>query len=399
MTLDGFATESGLQAVRLDPRALPAIDLTAWSELADRAAEPNPFFRPEFVLANVIERGVAAELLVVRDDVRWLVCLPVRTRPASWRLPVPGLEGLIDEYSLFGTPLIDRESLGPAADALIDVVRAERRAAVLMLGKFDPDGLVGAALAAAAKRRGMRPIVYVDEERAAWRRSLDEVSPGAQLTKSDRRGSRRLALAVGGELDVVDRSREPAAWEAFLAMENSGWKAERGTAMGSTEADAAFFRRMCADMSAAGRFELVALEAGGRTVAMECHLVDGDVLFAFKVAYDPEFHRFSPGTQLKYRVMERFHQRGLVLADSCAVAQNAHTNRLWPGRRRMQTLLLPTGALAANLLPPAMFVRAAARRLRDDVLRRRRNPVRLRFSQRVRSVRPRTIRRPMSQGK
>jgi hypothetical protein len=373
-TADGYATGSGLQAIRLDPLALPANDLAASSQLADRAAEPNPFFRPEFVLANVIERGAPAELLVVRDDARWLACLPIRTRPPSLRLPVPQLEGLIDEYSLFGTPLIDRESLGPATDALIDLIRAERRAAVLVLGKFDPDGPVGAAIAAAAMRRGMRPIVYSDEDRAAWRRSSDPGHAGVRLNRSDSRElarrSRLLSTELGGELLVVDHSLEPAAWDTFLAMENSGWKAERGTALGSTAADAAFFRHMCAAMSAAGLLEVVALEVGGHTVAMECHLVDAGVLYSFKIAHEPEFRKFSPGTQLKYRVIESFHQRGLVLADSCAVPSNLHMNRLWPERRRMQTLLLPTGAQTASLLPPAMFVRAAAKRFRDDVLRR-----------------------------
>jgi hypothetical protein len=378
LTLDGVASESGLQSLRLDPRSLSAIDLTAWSQLADRAAEPNPFFRPEFVLANVNERGAPVELLVVRDDTRWLACLPVRSRPPSLRIPVPQLEGLIDEYSLFGTPLFDRESLGPATDAFIDIVRGERRAAVLVLGKFDPDGPVGAALAAAATKRGMRPIVYADEHRAAWRRSSDPDHPGVHLNRSDSRElarrSRLLSAELGGELQVVDHTLEPAAWETFLAMENSGWKAERGTALGSTAADAAFFRRMCVGMSASGQLEVVALEAGGRTVAMECHLVDGGVLYSFKIAHDPEFRKFSPGTQLKYRVIELFQQRGLLLADSCAVPQNVHMNRLWPDQRRMQTLLLPTGAQAASLLPPAMFVRAAAKRLRDDVLRRRATP-------------------------
>lgn len=133
-------------------------------------------------------------------------------------------------------------------------------------------------------------MVYLDVERATWRRPPDKDFPGARLKRSDRRilawRSRLLTLEVGGELEVVDRSREPDAWESFLAMENSGWKAERVTALGSTKANAATFLRICAQMSAAGQLELVGLEAGGRTVAMECHLVDDDVLYSFRIAYE-----------------------------------------------------------------------------------------------------------------
>ena len=89
LMIDAFATASNLQGLRLDAGALDVGDLRAWSELADRAAEPNPFFRPEFVLANATERGLPVELVVARDDTRWLLCLPVRRRPPSRHFPFP----------------------------------------------------------------------------------------------------------------------------------------------------------------------------------------------------------------------------------------------------------------------------------------------------------------------
>ncbi len=368
---------SGWQAVRLQLGTLDPDDLDAWRRLADRAIEPNPFFRPEFVLANVIERGARARLLVLRDGSRWLACLPYRTMRPSARLPLPSLEALTDSYSFCGTPLIDRDAVALAAGAFVDVVLTERRAAVLALGMFSPDGPVADALAAAAAARGIRPIVYSAYERAAWHRSAGTSFPGPSFDRTDRRElarrARLLSSELGGELEVIDHSNEPEAWEAFLSMENSGWKAAWGTAIGSTSVDTAFFRRMCAGMSAAGHLEVVTLEVAGRPVAMECHLVDGDVLYSFKIAHDPDFRRFSPGTQLKYRVIERFRARGLRMADSCAVPQNAHMNRLWPERRRMQTLLLPTGAWSAGFLRPAMLLRAAARQARDTVLQRGRS--------------------------
>src|SRR4029079_10503256 len=44
------------------------------------------------------------------------------------------------------------------------------------------------------------------------------------------------------------------------------------------------------------------------------------------------------------------------------VPDNAHMNRLWPDRRTMDTVLLPTGAPAARLVPVAVWARRAARR-------------------------------------
>ena len=372
-------TGHDLRGLRIDVRAVDPAGLAAWGQLADRAAEPNPFFRPEFVLANVIERGLAVELLVVTDGSRWVACLPVRAVGATRRFPLSSLSALTDEYSFSGTPLLDRDSLDPAADGLVALIRAERKAAVLLIGVFESDGPVGRALAAAAVRQGTRLVPLASFQRAGWRRSAEAHFPGPAFNRSDRRElARRMRLLtaeVGGEPIVVDRSQDPAAWDRFLAMENAGWKADRGTALGSTAPDTAFFRRMCAGMSAAGCLELVSLDVAGRTVAMECHLIDGPAFWSFKIAHDPAYGKFSPGTQLKYRVIDGLEERPFDLADSCAVPENAHMNRLWPDRRTMETVMLATGAPLARLVPPVLLARAGARRLRALIGRRRRRPV------------------------
>jgi hypothetical protein len=44
-------------------------------------------------------------------------------------------------------------------------------------------------------------------------------------------------------------------------------------------------------------------------------------------------------------------------------------NRLWPDRRTMHTVLLPTGSPAARLVPVVMLVRDAVRNLRRMIKR------------------------------
>jgi CelD/BcsL family acetyltransferase involved in cellulose biosynthesis len=370
---DAFTTKSGLLAMRLDPVTLASSDLAAWTDLADRAADPNPFFRPGLIVPDAEERGRSITLAVIRDGERWLACLPLRRRQPSRNIPLPHLEGAVDAYTLFGSPLLDRTRLDAVADAFIELVRAQRGAATVALPMFDPDAATGIALLAAATRQGVRSAVLQTADRAAWRRPADLEHAGAKPKRSDRkelaRRDRLLTAELGQPAVIVDRTTEPAAWEAFLAMEDTGWKSEHGTAMRSRPGDAAFFRRMCAEMSSSGHLELVSLEGGGRSVAMECHLVDGTTLFSFKIAHDPAFRRFSPGSQLKVRVIDRLAEQGFTLGDSCASPTNAHMNRLWPDRRRIQTLLLPTGATSRHLVRPAVWGKSVARRLRDDVIR------------------------------
>ena len=351
----------------LDPKTLQPAEVEAWDRLSGRAVEPNPFLRPDFALPALIERGHDAELLVVREGPEWLACLAVR-RAARWgRIPVPCLVPWMPDAVFLATPLLDAAALDRAAAAGVEAGERERRAAALVLDLFDPDGPAGAALVAAAQARGVRSVVARDFERGALRRRPEETylaeAVGTARRKSLRKSRRRLSRELGAEPVLVDRSDEPAAWDAFLAMEAAGWKGAEGTAIACTEGDAAFFRSMCSRMAAEGRLQMLALEGGGRTVAMQCNLIDRDVAYAFKIAYDEALAAYSPGVLLEVAGFEYFHRETpAVLADSCATPDNAFINELWPDRRRLQTLLLLTPAPHSRLVPPALRAEGVARR-------------------------------------
>lgn len=374
------ARRVGLRAERFSAADVDAGGREAWSELADRAVEPNPFLRPEFVLSSVIERGDEVELLVVRDGARWLAALPYRRTPRWRRIPLPTLNQWLPEYGYLANPLVDPDAVGPAVDALVRTVVEEPRAAILVLDQHDPSGPVATALIAAARRHGVRPVVYWDFERAAWRRRPDGGPPKLTISSSSRRKlgrqARRLGRALGGEPELVDRSSEPEMWEAFLAMENSGWKARTGAPIAASAHDAAFFRAMCAGLSARGHLRLYALQAGGRTVAMKVALVERQTLYSFRIAYDPDLHGHSPGSQLQVRTFEAYDAEGIDFADSCAAPGNPAANRIYPDRRRLQVLLLPTGAPSARLLRPGLLAEAGGRVARDRVV----SPLRARLT-------------------
>ena len=362
----------GPESLRLDARTLTPADRSAWSALADRAAEPNPFFRPEFSLANMTERGVRLQLYVVRDTHGWLACVPAQLVRRSLRMPLRTFEAMIDEYSFLSTPLLDRDRIDEAAQGLVDVIRREADASAVVFKWWAPDGPVAAAVQRVTQGRSQRPIVVGETSRAAWRRAESGRSPGSSLHGDRLRHlkakARELAKQLG-ELQIEDRTGDPAAWDAFLEMENSGWKAKRGNPMAAVAGDAAFFRRMSEGMGATGHYRLLALEGGGRMVAMESQLIDGDALFAFKIAYDPAFGHLSPGTQLHASLVDRLHDQGFRVADSCAASDNSHSNRVWPDRRPLQTVVFPTSGLGAFLVGPIISLRHLARAIREQLRR------------------------------
>jgi hypothetical protein len=123
-----------------------------------------------------------------------------------------------------------------------------------------------------------------------------------------------------------------------LRIERLGWKGRGETAMGSSAAGGQFFHGVCQAFAREGRLQLFELRAGDRVIAMKCNLIAAPGAFAFKIAFDEELSRFSPGIQLELENITAFHRSGLDWMDSCADPDNAMINRLWTGRRGIETL-------------------------------------------------------------
>lgn len=99
---------------------------------------------------------------------------------------------------------------------------------------------------------------------------------------------------------------------------------------------------------------LLGLFLDDQPLALKCNFLAGDGGFAFKIAFDERYAGFSPGFLLEIENVRRLHQRRLCWMDSCAEAQHAMVNRLWPDRRSMATVLFATGRAPGNLLVSLM---------------------------------------------
>jgi CelD/BcsL family acetyltransferase involved in cellulose biosynthesis len=153
----------------------------------------------------------------------------------------------------------------------------------------------------------------------------------------------------------VDVTADPAAPAMFMAIEERGWKGKAGGALASAPSTQRWFEEMCAGMAAAGKLQLLALRAADETVAVQQNLVDGDLIYALKTTYDESYARFSPGALLEAKSIEVFHERAdLVAMDSCAQPGAELFERIWPDRRRLQKVIVPTGAWYASLVVRAI---------------------------------------------
>jgi CelD/BcsL family acetyltransferase involved in cellulose biosynthesis len=381
---------------------IPAADLGAtqleqWRRLASVAVTPNPFFEPEFVLPSARAFGASdLALIVVRRGSEWLAALPVRKLARWQRVPGRVLAAWVHFNCFLGTPLV----AGSDPEAIVaELVRlAHRERAPLALDRVDAGGELGERLTSVLACEA-RAVVLEEYERATLHRrpSNDyvEQTVSPHHRRELRRTRKRLAATVG-ELSLQECSGDPAAYDEFLRMEQAGWKGVAGTALASLQGQAEFFREMCSGFAAAGRLELLALRSTERTVAMKCNLLASDVTFCFKITFDEALARFSPGIHLELANIEHFHAGQSAFADSCARADNAMINRLWPGRRRLMSVVAcplgPRGRLAfAEWRAAAAMLRASRTRRSNGANNAspdRRTPLRAELWARIMSGRP-----------
>ena len=118
---------------------------------------------------------------------------------------------------------------------------------------------------------------------------------------------------------------------------------------------------------------MLASRVDGKPVAMKCNFLAGRGSFAFKIAFDESYSHFSPGMLMEIENIRRFHAiPDIEWMDSCAVPSQAMINRLWPGRRIIQTVLVSTGNPPGNLAVSAIPMLRWLKRLFANSRRRKR---------------------------
>ncbi len=145
--------------------------------------------------------------------------------------------------------------------------------------------------------------------------------PAEERTSSRFRANLRRRAKRLGEMGAVSVERVGGgddvgrALGAFLALEGSGWKGERGTAIALDPALVRFYARVARDAAARGGLAFRALLLDGRAVAAQLGLVHRGVYHLPKTAYDERLGAVSPGQLLQREVLAECEARGLSRFD------------------------------------------------------------------------------------
>ena len=342
--------------------------------LAGAAIEPNIFFEPLMLLPAWRAFGKGRKLCAVLiygpdgavpESGQALFGFVVLERvPRAHGVPMSVLRTWSHSRGPLGTPLIRDGAGREVLDALLDWASTDPEgAAVLEFSDCSTDGPFHKVLTDVLRRRGAAVFTAETHTRALLVRAdrAEAALAAASLSPSHRRdlGRQRRRLQDRGllQLRALEPDADPGLWIArFLDLERSGWKGREGTAFACDPASRAFFEQVMTDAHARGRLMILGLFLDGRPIAMKVNLLAPPGSFGWKIAFDEDLSRYSPGVLLELDNIAAIHLRSEIeWSDSCAT-EGHFSERLWNGRRTLATTLASTGRGAGRHV-----VRALAR--------------------------------------
>ncbi|WP_448611157.1 GNAT family N-acetyltransferase [Geodermatophilus sp. URMC 60] len=305
-------------------------------------------------------QGTVQEPLVVVPLVRrrarpwWLTMLGVQElrEPTDIRVGDPaGLSAVVQEFARRRVPI--RLKRLPADSPLLPLLHAAYRRRAVILSK----GVTGT------------PTIRLDP---SW---LEPESHFSARRRSDFRTARRRAERLGAvHLSVEEPGTDGVAplFDELLAVEASGWKTRANTALACQPRMRDFFRRLCLQAADQGILRLAFLRIDGRPVAVQLAVEQHDRYSLFKIGYNEEFARCSPGTLLMLHTVRWAAERGLQCFDLLGVEEPWTT--LWTEvvRPCVEVHVYPASpwsVLAAGEVGIELTARAA-RRARQGLVRR-----------------------------
>lgn len=391
--------EQGVRLARSRPAATTitvvtsAADLeqhvAAWQDLANNAIERNAFYEPWLLLPAISELGRGTRLLFVlvyecapdgRAAFETRLCgfFPLELATQMRGVPVQVLRLWKHIHCFLCAPLIRQRTSRETLAALLAWAASEVRADIVDFSYISGDGPLQQALVEHANETDGLSCSTSSFTRALWRRRgidaeayLEAVLSGG-VRKEYRRQYRRLEEL--GRLEF--RSTTPATnfemWlDHFLRLEASGWKARQGTALAMHEEQRRFIMQAASAGWARGQAGMHGLFLDDRPIAMLLCFQSGAGLFAYKIAYDEAFAKFSPGVQMTLQVLAKLHaEPAISWLDSCAMPDHPMINRLLSDRRIVQSVLLSTGTWKGDVLVSAWPLGRWASRTARATLRR-----------------------------
>ena len=322
-----------------------------WQTLAAQAAEANPFLEHWFLNPALRNLTCGSPIWVAElwQDETLCGLMALSLRDKYGRMPMQTVGNWAHYQCFMGAPLVAQGYEQVFWNSLLEALdKADWAPGFLSVTGLDEDGPILAGLAKAAEALGrLHPIVH-RHNRAMLRSELTgeaylDANVRGKKRKEWRRLENRLAEMGAVAFEILEDATAVPAWCAdFLSLEAAGWKGQRGAALGNSSETQSFFMTMMAGAFASGTLEFQRLTLVGRPIAMLINFLTPPGSWSFKIAYDEELARFSPGVMIELRNLAGvLDNPALDWMDSCAVEGHPMIDSLWAERRSIAQVSVP----------------------------------------------------------
>lgn len=309
-----------------------------WTELCEEGASNDPFLRPEWFLSFVRNFEKEIRLLTVRRGEKLRAVLPLVLKNGTLHgVPVKKLQAVFNLHSqrydlVHGA---DEEERNEIINAVWTAIKILSKWDVLEIRLVKKDSWLNDLLAAAETenhRTGiwqMDSAPYItlpqaeDKERliAAYFKGLSKNR--RQLLKKKRR-----YLEEWGSVEFVStRGYSAALIQRYLALESSGWKGRAGTAVVEDRNAARLYDDFARAVAAQNALLIYELKLDGAAIAMYISIMFDRQTVGWKMSYDENYARFSPGNLLFIEVLNDCMRNGSPELDQLSPA--TYNKSMW----------------------------------------------------------------------
>lgn len=345
----------------LDADAIKALPARDWDILSRESVTENPAYSRQYVLAGLatIDAGANVRAVAVNDDNERLVgFFPFRRRilpPFPWPVAV----GAQNIYQFAGAPLASRQCTDAVVGAWLDGLAAGAPSRFWALSNIDLDSGFLQTVRAQLAARGLGLRVVTPYRRPTLTgKAGSSAAHSAQIIRKSRvkdieRNLRRLRETGTVEFERADAPEQvKRRLEQFLALEQSGWKGQNGTAFLSKDRDTEFARMAFGGRDGGNGPTVVdSLLLDGTPIAMSINMSNGATLFTLKCAYDENYRKFSPGLVLEYLVVEEFFKGGAFAEMDASTTMDGHIiQEFWDSDKPMASVIIGPDDFRLDLL-------------------------------------------------
>jgi CelD/BcsL family acetyltransferase involved in cellulose biosynthesis len=331
-----------------------------WTALCEEGASNQPFFRPEWFASFVKNFENEFMLLTVRRGGRLRAVLPLVKKTGRLHgVPARKLQAVFNANTqrfdlIHGA---DEDKRKETIEALWQEIKKQGNWDVLEMRLVQKDSWLKDLLALAESENYRTGIWQMDgapfvtlPEGENKEKLIEDYFKSFSKNRRQTLGKKLRRLQELGNVEFsVTRGYSPELMRKYFALEAQSWKARAGTAVTSDEKVARLhddFARAVAERNALFIYEL---KLDGKTIAMYISIMYDRQTIGWKMSFDEEYARFSPGNLLLREVLKGCIENGSPELDMLSPATD--NKKFWATgeREHVAFYILRRGSLGSML--------------------------------------------------